>query len=293
MKWFELDAAEADGTLALVGSTYSREDDAIRDTLNSPGPRLVTFNNILRWQALPLAPALCALLQLTRDSLGCPIELEFAVDISPQSKDDVKPPTLHVLQVRPQATQLIDSILHLEDAPHDEILCRTNHSLGHGVFENIRDIVYVKRKDLDPLETPKVAAQVGEMNARLVAAHAPYLLIGPGRWGSSDPRLGVPVKWAQIAGAKIIVETALADRDVEPSQGAHFFHNVTSFRIGYLTVGDRYDAGKRFLDTAWLDAQPATFESAEVRHIRLVSPLRAYLDGRTSAALVLKPKPES
>jgi len=288
----ELDQAEADGTLGSVASVYSREDDVLRDNLTLGGPRVVTFNNILRWGAIPLAPALRELLHVAKESLGCPVEMEFAVDIpSPAHNRDGRAPVLHVLQLRPQATQLLDAAVDLEHHDADEVLCRTDRSLGHGVYEEVRDVVYVKRDDLDPRETPLVARQVGDINAQLLASRTPYLLIGPGRWGSSDPRLGVPVKWAQIAGAKLIIETSFADRDVEPSQGAHFFHNVTSFRIGYMTLGERLDEGKRFLDRAWLEAQPAVFETAEVRHIRLATPLRARLDGRKGAAVVLKPRP--
>jgi len=160
------------------------------------------------------------------------------------------------------------------------------------VVDGIRDIVFVKRQDLEAHETPAVAEQVGVLNARLSAEKRPYLLVGPGRWGSSDSRLGIPVKWAQIAGAKVIVETPFGQREVEPSQGAHFFHNVTSFRIGYLTLSNldhRATAHKRLCDMGWLEQQPVFGESADVKHLRLEKPIRVLLDGKHSSATILKP----
>ncbi len=294
---FDLKVAEADGTLALVGSVYSPDDDAIRDDLSAQGPRVVSFHNVLRWDALPLAAALKDMLALFREGLGCPVEIEFAVDagdygrVVPPGRAPRKP-CLCVLQVRPQATQALEGVVETEGFDASRILCKTDRSLGHGVMEGIRDIVYVTRSDLQASETQAVADQVGAMNAELIAEKVPYVLVGPGRWGSSDPRLGVPVKWAQISGARVIVETVFQDREVEPSQAAHFFHNVTSFRIGYLTISnvDRRDAEhRRMLDTAWLEAQPVTKDLGEVRHVRLEKPLRVLLDGRASIATILKP----
>lgn len=296
---YDLSTAEADGTLALVGSVYTPDDDMIRDDLGTPGPRIVSFHNVLRWNALPLAAALKEMLALFREGFGCPIEIEFAVDAGDLGRT-VPPgrtprrPCLHVLQVRPQATtQALEGTVETEGFDESRILCRTDRSLGHGVIEGIRDVVYVKRSDLQATETPRVAEQVGVLNAELSAHQTPYLLVGPGRWGSSDPRLGIPVRWAQIAGARVIVETVFQDREVEPSLAAHFFHNVTAFRIGYLTISnvDRRDAEhRRHLDAAWLEAQPVVADLGEVRHVHLDRPLRVLLDGRRSTATILKPE---
>ncbi|MBI2388779.1 MAG: hypothetical protein HYV09_04100 [Deltaproteobacteria bacterium] len=294
---YDLREAEADGTFALAGSVYSADDDLIRDDLTTPGPRVVSFHNVLKWGAVPLAPALKELLQLFREGLGCPVEIEFAVDAgdwgrSAPSGRARREPSLYVLQVRPQATQALDGVVETEGFSPDQILCATDRSLGHGVIEGVRDVVYVKRRDLQANETPAVAEQVASINKKLLADNVPYLLVGPGRWGSSDPRLGVPVKWAQIAGARVIVETVFEDREVEPSQAAHFFHNVTSFRIGYLTISSvdkRQSTHARFLDQAWLDQQPAVTDTGEVRHVRFDEPLRILLDGRHSTATILKP----
>lgn len=293
----DLADAEADGTLKLAGSVYRADDDAIRDDLTLPGPRVVTFHNIVRWRALPLPEALAELLRLFREGMGCPVEIEFALDAGDWGMNvprgtERSDPTLFVLQVRPQGTQPFESDVETENVPEEQVLCRTDRSLGHGVIEGVRDIVYVKRHQLEVRDTPAVAEQVGTINARLATEKRPYVLIGPGRWGSSDARLGIPVKWAQIAQAKVIVETPFGERDVEPSQGAHFFHNVTSFRIGYLTLSNldkQTTAHRRAMDVAWLTRQPVFFETAEVCHLRLDNPIRVLLDGRHGTAIILKP----
>ena len=297
LQHYDLATAEEDGTLTLSGSVYSRGDDTIRDDLKQPGTRLVTFHNLLKYGALPVAPALAELLERFKEGLGGAVEVEFALDGGdwgrwPAGGREPELPSLYVLQVRPQATQVLDFNVETDGFPADQVLCRTDRSLGHGVVDGIRDVVFVKRQDLESNETPAVAQQVGEINARLVAEKRPYLLVGPGRWGSSDSRLGIPVKWAQIAGVKVIVETNFADREVEPSQGTHFFHNVTSFRIGYLTLShvDRQaTVDERRLDARWFEEQPTCFETSEVRHIRFERPLRIRLDGRKSTAVILKP----
>jgi len=293
---YELSDAEADGTLALVGSVYSSDEDVLRDDLRQPGPRIVTFHNVLKWSALPLAPALARLLAIVKQGMGCAVEIEFALDAGDwgQASVDGRPrrePTLYVLQVRPQATPLLEGMVDVEGHAPESLVCRTHRSLGHGVIEGIRDIILVKRTDLQAFETPTVARQVGELNLRLLEQKRPYLLVGPGRWGSADPQLGIPVKWSQISGAKVIVEVPFDDRVVEPSQGAHFFHNVTSSRIGYLTVpkAGHLTGDESPLDDAWLAAQTVESETSEVRHIALDAPLCVVLDGRLSRGAILKP----
>lgn len=289
---YDLKIAEEDGALAIAGSVYLPDEDRIRDNLNMPGPRVVTFNNILRWNAIPLAEALDDLLRIVHHGIGCPVEIEFAIDMGDWGRHAPtgmkrRSPRLYVLQIRPQVQQLYSSRIETEGCDEDEILCHTDCALGHGHVEDIRDVVYVKRNDLDSFTTPKVAEQVGKINARLQQEQAPYLLVGPGRWGTSDSRLGIPVQWKQIAGAKIIVETAFNNRIVEPSLGTHFFHNITTFRIGYLTLNQ--DAQGHPFDQAWFDEQPAAHESQHVRHVRLPRPLRIRLNGQEGKAVILKP----
>ncbi len=280
-----LEEAEADGSLAMVGSTWSNADDTIRDTLTGGGPRLVTFNNILKWGEVPVAPALARLLQVFRQGVGGEVEMEFAVD--PVSPAGGRTPRLYVVQIRPMAA--VDGVPDedQQEIPPDRILCRTGRSLGRGRIAGIADVVYVRAGVTDGRQTSAAAAQVGELNRALRAEGRHYLLIGPGRWGSSDPALGIPVDWSHISAARAIVETPMAGRSIEPSQGTHFFHNITGLRIAYLTVG----GPDELLDQAWLDAQPAIAETAAVRHIRLATPLDVRLSGPDGTALVLKPEP--
>jgi DNA-binding NarL/FixJ family response regulator len=293
----DLSDAEEDGTLALVGSTYDYEDDVIRDSLHEPGARLVTFNNLLKWEALPMAEAIHELLKVFSEGMGCPVEIEFALDqgdfgrVNPRWSPPYKP-WLYVLQVRPQAAQMSGPKIDTQHLDEADVLCRTDRSLGHGIIEGIRDIVFVERERLEATDTPAIAREVGTLNAKLVAEGRPYLLVGPGRWGTSDPRLGIPVRWSEIAGAKVIVETDFGDREIEPSQGSHFFHNVTSFQIGYMTIAGmdrRATAYERRIDRDFLRGLPRFSESSGVVHVRLEAPLQVLLDGRKGRGAILKP----
>jgi len=169
--------------------------------------------------------------------------------------------------------------------------------LGHGSYPDIHDLIYVRRDQFDPAISPQIATEVGELNQALAANQQPYVLMGPGRWGSSDHWLGIPVQWAQISGARIIVEASPKGYDVDPSQGAHFFHNITSLGIGYLTIppGATLDApiDQSFVDWDWLDAQPAVRETAHLRHIRTAEPLRAALDGRAGSGVLARQPPDN
>ena len=279
----DLADAEADGILRAIGSVYSPENDSLRDNLDLRGARVVTFNNVLKWDSFPLAEALSVMLDLLRNTIGGEVEIEFAVHAP---RRGARLPRLYILQVRPMPPQLrIGAAIDLESVTPDRVLLRPDKSLGHGV-EEITDIVYVTRTDLGFRQTPEVAQQVRRITEPLHQAKRPYLLIGPGRWGTSDPALGIPVSWYDIAGARVIVEVPLADRYVEPSQGSHFFHNLTAMRIGYLTL-ERSEADA--FDRAWLDGHDSERETEVVRHISCSAPVQVQMDGMTSRALVLKP----
>jgi CheY-like chemotaxis protein len=278
----DLDAAERDGTLAIVGSVYSASDDVIRENLALPGPRLVTFNNILKWQSVPLAPALTTLLSLLRDAMGEEVEVEIALDMSPPG--DTRPARLYVLQVRPMSAPFDQELRRgIDDLDPASLRCRTDVALGHGSHD-IADVVWVEATELDAHSGRALAAAIGEINARLAAAGRPYLLIGPGRWGSSDPTLGVGVGWRHIHGARVIVETPIGDRRIEPSQGTHFFRNITAARIGYLTVSDTPES---WLDRAWLGVLARA--GGAVHHASLPSPVTVHIDGRRGHAAIVDP----
>ncbi len=298
----ELETAEQDSNLDMVGSVYDPAEDRIRDNFNSPGPRVITFNNILRWNIIPLAPALEELLRLFSHGMGCPVEIEFAVDRGDYARSVPRgqkrsSPCLYVLQVRPQAHLVFHDHIRTEGFPEDMVFCHTTRALGHGVFESIRDIVYIKGNDISSFNTPKAALDVGAVNTNIKKDNRSTMFIGPGRWGTTDPRLGIPVQWVDISTAGIIVETNFNDREVEPSQGSHFFHNITSFQIGYLTLnrpdpeneGSYSGSAESFLDFAWLDSLPAETETEFVRHVRLDHPLKIFIDGLSGKATAIKP----
>ncbi len=287
--------AEDHGTLKLVGSVYCPEDDRIRDGLNHAGPRLVTLSHVLKAGVIPLAPALDKILGVCRKGMGRDVQIEFAVDMGDwgaprrRGRERAKP-RLYALQLRPLGLGGEKILADMHEVPNEELLVRTTHCLGTGIITDIEDVVYVDNAAFDPKFTREMAKQIGEINDRLVAENRPYLLIGPGRWGSSDSWLGIPVQWSQIRGAKVIVEASPEGYHVDPSQGSHFFQNITSLRIGYLTVppGDR----AAFVDWAWLDGFEPKSKTQYLRHVRLERPLEIQLDGSTPRALVAKTAPE-
>lgn len=294
---FGLEAAEEDGTLVAVGSVFSADDGRVRDDLSLRGPRVVTFNNILRHKAIPLADTLCRLLQVAERGLGGPVEIEFACDMGDWGRrvrrgHKLHLPSLYVLQVRPFAA----FARHNEDVrmkfPLEDSLCASSSSLGHGAEKTLFDIVYVRRDRWEATHNKTIAGEIAKLNDGLGAERRPYVLIGPGRWGTADEWLGIPVQWAQISNVKVLVEASPAGYDVEPSQGTHFFQNITSRRLGYLTLppgADKAAADADFLDWAWLDAQGAHVETEHLRHLRLEEPLTVVINGRDGRGVIAKP----
>jgi CheY-like chemotaxis protein len=292
---YELEAAVDDGTFRPVGSSYDVQNNRIVEGYGLQGPRLVTFNNLLVHRAIPLAEALVGLLALARSAMGTEVEIELACDMGDwgrrmQRRQPRRPPTLYLLQLRPAAIQDFTADADLAPVDESHVICRTGKALGHGSYPDLCDIIYVLRDRFDPAISKTIAEEVGTLNQSCTDELRPYLLLGPGRWGSSDSWLGIPVQWAQISGARIIVEASPAGYDVDPSQGAHFFHNITSLGIGYLTIrpGATLQAplDNSFVDWDWLDAQPAVRETKHLRHIRTPEPIHAVLDGRSGTGVI-------
>ncbi|MEE2779105.1 MAG: PEP/pyruvate-binding domain-containing protein [Myxococcota bacterium] len=275
--------AEEDGALQWVGSTYDGSQGRVHDGIDRPGARVVTFAPVLKHDGFPLAAMLKDLLALGREAMGCPVDMEFAVNLD---VPEGKLPEFAVLQLRPLATQDVPIQDEGEEGEAGAtVRLKTERSLGNGVMRDIRDIVYVSPDDFDPRETLQIAQEVGEINAELAEQARPYLLIGPGRWGTSDRFLGIPVSWMDVSAARVIVELAVEGFDVDPSHGTHFFHNITSLRVGYLSVDDRKEGES--LDREWLDALTVERRVGSTRHIRLDEPLVAHLDGRTGQGTVV------
>jgi hypothetical protein len=280
-KRFGLDVAERDGTLYALGSTYSHENQVIYDGLSRPGVRLVTFAPILKHGVFPLAEVLELLLQLGARGMNRPAEIEFAARLS--NHEDV-PHEFAFLQMRPLSLTPDGETPDVDEPETSKLLCESPRVLGNGTVGGLHDVVVVDFHRFDRSRSVEAAALVARHNARLVAEGRPYLLVGVGRWGSTDPWLGIPVTWDQISGARVIVESGFRDMRVTPSQGSHFFQNLTSFQIGYFTV----NAGEGFVDWDWLAACDLE-QHGLVQLLHFDEPLTVLMDGRRSRGIIYKP----
>jgi hypothetical protein len=281
---FGLDVAETDGTLHRLGSTYSDDNQAVYDGLSRPGVRVVSFAPILKHGVFPLASILNQLMKIGEDALGRPVEIEFAVRLSCHSNEVAD---FGFLQIRPLVLSREGEELRMEDVNPNQLVCQSSKVLGNGGIQDLRDIVVVDVQRFERARSQEVAQGVSYFNTKLNDSSTPYLLIGVGRWGSNDPWLGIPVAWDQISGARVIVEAGFRDFRVTPSQGSHFFQNLTAFQIGYFTVNP--DAGEGFVDWQWLTSQPAVEEEGCVRHLRFDTPLVVVMNGKTSRGMIFKP----
>lgn len=282
---YDIAQADQDGVLPLVGSVYSPQDGRISDGVARPGVRLVTFASILKHDRFPLPALIDELLQIGSWGMGGPVEIEFAGDM--EGGPDA-PRRLAFLQMRPMVVAHERVQIDFDRLPPDALLCSCDRALGNGRNQSIRDVLLVDPADFDRARSRETAAAIGELNAHLQEEGRPYLLIGPGRWGSSDPWLGIPVEWSQIAGARVVLETGFEGLHVQPSEGSHFFNNMTSFSVGYFTVNPHLGEGT--LDLDWLRARPAAAERPNgVRLIRLDEPLTILIDGRSAHGAIVKP----
>jgi CheY-like chemotaxis protein len=281
---FGLKVAEADGTLDAVGSTYSADNHAVYDGLSRPGARIVTFAPMLKHGLFPLATILELLVKAGEDALGNPVEIEFAVRLPRSPAESAE---FGFLQIRPLTLARDHQDLSLADVDPAELICQSTKVLGNGRIDNLCDMVVVDSHRFERSRSQEVAKAVAHFNAVLSAENRPYLLIGVGRWGSNDPWLGIPVEWDEISGARVIVEAGFRDFRVIPSQGSHFFQNLTAFQIGYFTVNP--DAGEGSLDWQWLNEQPSITEEGCVRHLRFALPFRVVMNSRSSRGVIFKP----
>ncbi len=277
---YNLEDAEKDGVLQFLASTYRAQDDKIVYGTAEKGPRVIDFAPILKFDLVPLNTVLKDLLKLCEDALERMVEIEFALTLDERRG---KPARFGFLQVRPMVVSSARVLLSPEELKGENVLLASDSALGNGVLENIRDIVYMKPERFNVHSSEAVAAELEKLNHWLVTFDSPYLLIGFGRWGTSDPQAGIPVNFGQICGAKVIVESALPETSSMLSQGSHFFHNITSFRVFYFSVGtdDRFK-----IDWGWLNRQAAVQETDHVRHVRLSSPLKIKVDGTTSRGVI-------
>jgi hypothetical protein len=247
---------------------------------------------MLKHGTFPLAEILDDLVRAGEDALGNPVEIEFAVRL-PQETD---PSTAQVadfgfLQIRPLTLSSDSEDLALDDVQPEQLICQSSKVLGNGRIDDLYDVVVVDSQRFERGHSQEVAAAVSRFNRQLSEQNCPYLLIGVGRWGSTEPWLGIPVEWDEISGARVIVEAGFRDFRVTPSQGSHFFQNLTAFQIGYFTVNP--DAGEGTVDWEWLTKQTAVEEQGCVRHLRFENPIPVVMNSRTSQGVIFKPEPQS
>ena len=280
---FSLKIAEKDGSLKWSGSVVSNEDNIIRDTLAQNGTRVITFTPILKWSMFPLVDILNDLLEMGKDSLGCEVEIEFAVNIF---EDENKSPEFSLLQIKPMVMGGSRELINMDNESSKSILCNSKVTLGDGFIDNVQHIVFVDPKKFRAANTKTIAKEIHQINNAMLNK-SPYILVGPGRWGSADPWLGIPVNWEHISGASAIVEIGINDFPVDPSFGSHFFQNVTSMRLGYFTIDN--DSKEESFDHNWLKKQKIIKNKKFTACYELERPLRIKIDGQTGNGIILKP----
>jgi phosphoenolpyruvate synthase/pyruvate phosphate dikinase len=284
LKKLSLKEAEKFGTLRWVGSVYDPHNNVIRDGLMYNGIRLVTFANILKYDAYPLAQIIKRVLEVGQEEMNQPVEVEFAVDLETPPG---KPTVFYLLQVRPIVDSDETITEDLGAVNVENTLIYSHSALGNGVIKNIYDVVYVKPETFNPANNVDIVPLLEKINVKLLDEDRQYILIGPGRWGSQDPWLGIPVKWTQISGARVIVENVIENYHVDPSQGTHFFQNLTSLRVGYFHVNSI--KGNDHMDVEFLNKQPAVYEDEYIRHVRFEEPSMIKIDGKNSLGVVFMP----
>jgi hypothetical protein len=276
----EVDDVSEDPPMKMLASTYIPEEHRMRDTTAIPGYRVLTFAQVLKYNLFPLADLLSDVMGIGAEGMGCPVELEFSVN---WHQEQNRRPEFALLQLRPMTARAELGQVEISKADVARAFCHSGHALGNAEKTDMADILYVKPDIFDAARTPDIAREIGKLNAGLLHQGKKYLLVGPGRWGSADRWLGIPVNWADICGVGAMVETFSPELRAEPSQGSHFFHNISSLGINYVTVSDN---GEDFLNWSWLTSLPVKDETAFVAHVDLGQPFVLKVDGRRSRCVM-------
>jgi hypothetical protein len=264
-----------------LASTYLPQDHRIRDGAQVAGYLVLTFANILKYQTFPLADILTDILEIGRKGLGCPVEIEFAANLP---LEGTRKPSFDLLQIRPMGISQDHMDVEINQADIDSAVCYSTMALGNGRTKEIADIVFVNPDTFDPARTVEIATEIGQLNNQFVQQKRKYLLVGPGRWGSADRWLGIPVRWNDISGVGAMIETTTENLKADPSQGSHFFHNITSLGISYLTTSQN---GTDFINWQWLKSLPTEKETNYLKHARVENPLTIKIDGKKSSAVII------
>jgi CheY-like chemotaxis protein len=277
----DINYAESHGTLKHSASVYNSDNDSIIPGLDSTGPRVLNFADILKYNYIPLANTLKVILDVVKEAFGTPVEIEFAIDLN---KDKDGNASFYLLQIKPLVGSGAGYEIDTDRIVMDDVILLTNKSMGNGVIDNIVDVIYVEPSKFDSMQTEKMALEIDDMNDRMLKEGRQYILIGPGRWGTHDKFIGIPVMWPQISNAKIIVEISLPDFHLDASLGSHFFHNVTSMNVGYFSINEESMNGIIFWDK--LSGQQTIAKGEFFRHVRFEKPLSVRMDGKKQMAVV-------
>jgi hypothetical protein len=275
--------AEQHGVLKHLASVYDADNERIVPGLSADGPRILNFANILKYGHIPLARALALIMDVGKEALGTAVELEYAVDLD---KAENGKPSFFILQIKPMLGTGGEYTFDTEEISREEMIIFAEKSMGNGRVDDITDVVFVDPETFDKMHTREMAAQIEKLNSKLVSEGRKYILIGPGRWGTRDPFIGIPVNWAQISNARVIVETSLEDFPLDASLGSHFFHNVTSMNVGYFSI--QHDSRTSFIHWDVLNRQELVEETGLVKHIRFGEPVSIMMDGKKRISLILR-----
>ena len=274
-------------TLKKVASTFDLHNNVIRSGIANEGKRIITFDNVLKYGSFPLAEILDYLLDLGQMEMANPIEIEFAANLETESS---LPNIFNFLQIRPIVVSDQTMEINLADVKEEDTIIMSDSALGNGMIKGIHDLIYVKPESFKPANNEKIVELLDKINSSFIRDVKNYVLIGPGRWGSTDPWLGIPIKWPHISQARVIVESGLPNYRIDPSQGTHFFQNITSFRVGYLTINPYANEG--FYDVDFLNNSPHIYQDDYIRHVRFDEALEIMIDGRIHKGIILKPGKE-
>jgi len=275
--------AEKHGIVNHLASVYDPENDRIRPGLDTYGPRILDFADILKYDYAPLAKTIEFILDIGKEALGSPVEIEYAVDLN---KSENGYPSFYLLQIKPLLGSSVEYSINMDKLKREDIIIYAEKSMGNGRIDDLLDVIYVRSDHFDHMKTKDIVGEIEILNKKLLSMGRNYILIGPGRWGTADPFIGIPVNWSQISGAKVIVETSLADFPLDASLGSHFFHNVTSMNVGYMSI--QHNSQSEFVDLNYLETQELIEETHYLNHIRFKESVCVVMDGKKRISVIYR-----
>lgn len=281
LREMDIDVAEKHETLRHLASVYDRENQRLVPGITTPGPRVINFSNVLKYDYCPMAKTIESVLDIVKEAMGTPVEIEFAIDLT---RDENYKTSFYLLQIKPLIGAELDYQVNMEEIKKEEIVIFSDKGMGNGLISDITDVIYVDKDEFDKSRTMEMAIEIEHLNKEMRIQNRKYILIGPGRWGTRDRWIGIPVNWPQISNAKTIVETSLEGYPLDASSGSHFFHNVTSMNVGYFSVLP--EMGKSFIDYELLKKQKLISKTNFFRHVRFDNALKIHMDGRKRLAVV-------